>query len=115
MGAVSAKAFTKTRACPTSEETSSRRLPRGKSAQIARHVAGCEFCTAEQNLLSSYSQATGEYVPAKMPANLRRLAEALLIGKLKDSTTRSKYRYDRRLGEQGFGFEWMFSVPGDAV
>ena len=102
MGAVSAKAFTKTRACPTSEETSSRRLPRGKSAQIARHVAGCEFCTAEQSSLSAYSQATGEYVPAEMPANLRRLAEALLIGKLKDSTTRSKYRYESSFGRTGF-------------
>ena len=102
MSAVSAKAFTKTRACPTSEEISSRRLPRGKSAQIARHVAGCEFCSAEQNFLSSYSQATGEYVPAEMPANLRWLAEALLIGKLKYSTTRSQYRYESSLGRTGF-------------
>ena len=102
MDAVSAKAFIKTRSCPTSEEISSRILPRGKSAQIARHVAGCEFCTAEQSFLSFYSQAIGEYVPAQMPANLRRLAEALLIGKLKDSTKRSKYRYESALGRTGF-------------
>ena len=102
MGAVSAKAFIKTRVCPTPEEISSRRLPRGKSAQIARHVAGCEVCTAEQSFLSSYSQATGDFVPAEMPANLRRFAEALLIGKLKDSTKGSKGRYESALGRTGF-------------
>jgi hypothetical protein len=102
MGAVSANAFIKTRACPTSEEISSRRLPRGKSAQIARHVVGCEFCTAEQSFLSDYNKVTGGYVPAEMPANLRRLAEALLMGKLKDSTKRSKYHYESALGRTGF-------------
>ena len=68
MDAVSAKAFIKTRSCPTSEEISSRILPRGKSAQIARHVAGCEFCTAEQSFLSLTVKQ-----PAQMSANLRRL------------------------------------------
>lgn len=85
MSAERAKAFTKTRACPSSEDISSRRLPRGKSDQIARHIAGCEFCAAEQSFLSAYCQTTEEYEPAELPAHLRRLAEALLIGKRKDS------------------------------
>ena len=86
MSAGRAKAFTKTRSCPSSEDisSSSSRLHRGKSDQIARHIAGCEFCAAEQSFLSAYIQTTEEYKPAEMPAHLRWLAEALLIGKLKD-------------------------------
>ncbi len=78
----SANAFTKTLTCPSSQDISSRRLPRGKSDQIARHIAGCDFCAAEQSFLSAYIQPSEEYKPAEMPAHLRHLAEALLIGKL---------------------------------
>jgi len=83
--------FTKTRACPSSDDISSRRLPRGKSDQIARHIAGCEFCAAEQSFLSAYNPTAEEYEPAEMPVQLRRLAEALLVGRLKESNRRSKY------------------------
>jgi hypothetical protein len=100
MSAVRAKAFTKTRACPSSEDISSRRLPRDKS--IARHIAGCEFCAAEQSFLSAYSQTAEEYEPAEMPAHLRRLAEALLLGKLKDSHKGSKYGKGSTLTRTGF-------------
>ncbi len=79
MGPVRAKAFIKTRTCPSSEDISSRRLPRGKSDQITRHIAGCEFCAAEQIFLSAFSPTTEEYEPAEMPVHLRRLAEALLM------------------------------------
>lgn len=102
MSAGRAKAFTKTRACPSSDDISSRRLPRGKSDQIARHIAGCEFCAAEQSFLSAYSQTTEEYEAAEMPAHLRRLAEAVLIGKLKDSYKRSKYGKGSSLTRTGF-------------
>jgi hypothetical protein len=90
MSAASAKGFTKTRACPSLEDTFSSKLPRGNSAQIARHTAGCEFCAAEQSFLSARNQTT-EYEPAEMPAYLRRLAKALLIGKLNDSYKGSRY------------------------
>ena len=83
MSGVRTKAFTKTRACPSSEVISSRRLPSGKSDQIARHIAGCEFCAAEQSFLSAHSLAIEEYKLAEMPAHLRRLAEALLVGSRK--------------------------------
>ena len=91
MSGARAKAFTKTRACPSSVEISSRGLPRSKSDQIARHIAGCEFCAAEQSFLSAYRLTAEEYELAEMPAHLRRLAEALLVGKMKDSFTGLKY------------------------
>jgi len=78
MSGVRTKAFSKTRSCPSSEVISSRRLPSGKSDQIARHIAGCEFCAAEQSFLSAYRLTAEEYQLAEMPAHLRRLAEALL-------------------------------------
>ena len=74
MSAERAKAFTKTRACPSSDDISSRRLPRRKSDQIARHLAGCDFCAAEQSLLSAYSQTTDEYEAQRFGAPSR-LAE----------------------------------------
>ena len=105
MSGVRAKAFTKTRACPSSAEISSRGLPRGKSDQIARHLSGCDFCAAEQSLLSADSQDTEEYEPAEMPAHLRRLAEALLVGRLKGSHQGSKFGMDLLPREQGFAFD----------
>jgi len=63
----------------------SSRLPREKSDQIARHLAACDFCAAEQSHLSASSRTTGEYEPPEMPAHLVAWAEALLRGKLKDS------------------------------
>lgn len=102
MSAVRANAFTKTRACPSTEDISSRRLPRGKSDQIARHIAGCEFCAAERSFLSAYSPTTEEHEAADMPANLRRLAEALLMGRLKDRYKGSKYSKGSFLTRTGF-------------
>ena len=81
MSGARAKAFTKARACPSSEDISSLGLPRSKSDQIASHVADCEFCAAEQSFLSAYSLSAEEYELADMPAHLRRLAEGLLGGK----------------------------------
>jgi hypothetical protein len=80
MSGVKAKAFIKTRACPSSEDISSRGFPHCKSDQIARHIAGCEFCAAEQSFLSAYSITAEEYRLGEMPAHLRLLAEALLAG-----------------------------------
>lgn len=91
----------KTRACP-SEAISSRRLSRSKSDQIVRHVAGCEFCTAEQSFLSAFSQTTEEYELAEMPAHLRRLTEALLVEKLKNSFEVSKYGKESSHSRTGF-------------
>jgi hypothetical protein len=88
MSGVRAMAFTKTRACPSSVDISSRGLPRGKSDQIDRHIAGCEFCAAEQSFLSAHTLTAEEYEFAEMPAHLRRLAESLLVGELNVSYKR---------------------------
>lgn len=92
MSAGRAKAFSKTRACPSSNDISRRGLPCGKADQIARHLAGCDFCAAEQRVLSAHGQTTDDYEAPEMPAHLRRLAEALLAGKLKSSDKSLTYR-----------------------
>jgi hypothetical protein len=78
MSGVRANAFFKTRACPSSADISNRVLPHGKSDQIALHIAGCEFCAAEESFLSAYNLADEGDELAEMPAHLRRLAEELL-------------------------------------
>lgn len=108
MSAERARAFVQTRACPSSEDVSlsqSRRLPPTKAQKLARHIAsqiaGCEFCAAEQSFLSAFVQNSEEYKPAEMPTHLRRLAEALLIGKLKNPLKGSKYEKGSSLTRTG--------------
>ena len=102
MSAERAKAFTKSRACPSSEDISTRRLPRDKSEQIVPHVAGCEFWAAEQDFLSAFSHTTEEYKFAELPAHLRRLAEAMFVERLKYSSKGSKYGKESSFGRTGF-------------
>lgn len=86
MSAVGAEAFTKSRACPSSEEVSlshSFRLPRDKAEKITLHITGCEFCAAERSFLSAYAQTTEEYQAPEMPPHLHKLAEALLIRRMR--------------------------------
>ena len=47
-------------------------------ALIEGHLASCDFCSAELQLLSRYRSEAEEYSFVEMPAQLRRLAEALL-------------------------------------
>ena len=105
MSGVRAKAFIKTRACPSSVEISSRGLRPVKSDQISRHIAGCEFCAAEQSFLSAHSLVADECEAAEMPAHLRRLAEALLIGKLKGFIRDRNTESEPLRGGSGFAFE----------
>ena len=95
MSAGRAKAFTKTRACPSSEDVSlsqSFRLPPSKAEKIALHLTGCEFCAAEQSLLFAYPQTTEDCELAEMPSHLRRLAEAVLRETVKQSYKRSEIK-----------------------
>lgn len=88
MSAERAKAFLKSRACPASEGISlgqNHRFPHTKAEILARHIGSCEFCAAEESLTSAFAQTEQEHKPAEMLAHLRRLVEALLIGKVKDS------------------------------
>jgi hypothetical protein len=74
--------FKKTWDCPTSQTLSSYLEPDSvnkETSYLAVHLAKCEFCAAESQLLSKLppEEYCGE-TPA-MPAALRALAEALLV------------------------------------
>jgi len=48
------------------------------SARIESHLAICDFCNAELQLLTFHHSDTEEYAFAEMPTPLRRLAEGLI-------------------------------------
>ncbi|HLM57038.1 MAG TPA: hypothetical protein VK422_13045 [Pyrinomonadaceae bacterium] len=69
--------FKKQRTCPTAETL----LRRAQNAAVARHVAGCDFCGAEAELLSRFPPPTTKglpFVALSMPRALHRLAEELM-------------------------------------
>lgn len=73
--------FCKTAECPTSEALLgySRSLtPTLFPLFIEEHLASCDFCGAELQLLSCYGSEDEEYSFAGIPDHLRRLAEDLL-------------------------------------
>ena len=80
---VSTARFQKLRTCPSAEvliEYKDAGLPRARKARVARHLAVCEFCSAELQLLSKHR---ADYCPIsrfadEIPTHLRRLAEELL-------------------------------------
>ncbi len=73
--------FRKELGCPSSESLLAYhqfRLGFKKTGYIETHLASCEFCYAELQLLSRHCNDAEEYAFAEMPAQLRRLAEGLL-------------------------------------
>jgi anti-sigma factor RsiW len=73
--------FYKTAGCPTSHAL----LAYGRSLLDPRdltfvesHLAYCDFCSAELQLLTRFRSEVEQYSFVEMPAQLRRLAEALL-------------------------------------
>lgn len=81
MGSVSGSEFGKQYHCPSSQELASYlNPPTGvlRQSDIANHLASCDFCAAELQLLSRFypEDCHGDCPP--MPASLRALAEALL-------------------------------------
>ncbi len=76
MRSTSTALFRKQRTCPPAETI----LLRGQSATVAEHVAGCDFCGAEAQLLSLHAPPAEAlpFADFPMPASLRRLAEDLL-------------------------------------
>src|SRR6266576_6653116 len=73
--------FCKTAQCPTSHALLAFRssLMSPKDLALVRsHLASCDFCSAELQLLSRHRCEAEEYSFAEMPAQLRRLAENLL-------------------------------------
>lgn len=78
MRSTSTALFRKQRTCPPAESI----LHRGQAAGVAEHVAACEFCGAEAQLLSRFPPSPTKYalpfVALSLPRPLRRLAEELM-------------------------------------
>jgi hypothetical protein len=74
--------FRKTVGCPTSQALLAYRrslMTSNELVYIESHLASCDFCSAELQLLRRFRcEAAEEYSFAEMPAQLRRLAEDLL-------------------------------------
>ena len=73
--------FRKTAECPSSEELLGyhrHRLVINDRASIQIHLHQCDFCSAELQLLMRHRDDVAESSCAKMPAQLRELAEKLL-------------------------------------
>lgn len=76
-----ATAFRKRVSCPSSQTLLAFRRSHpgyGYNARIEMHLANCDFCNAELQLLTFHHSDAEEYTFAEMPAPLRRLAEGLL-------------------------------------
>jgi hypothetical protein len=74
--------FCKQPTCPSSEALlayQSERLGLEQEARMALHLAGCDFCGAELQLLTEHPPSVEEECAlTDIPVSLRRLAEALL-------------------------------------
>ncbi len=85
--------FCKSEGCPSSNkllEFQSRGLPKTTGDKIRRHLARCEFCSAEVALYSHYPQEESAIEPVELtgiPAPLFELAEALLKNRHLDSSS----------------------------
>lgn len=81
MGSLSGSDFRKKWRCPSAEALVSyhqRSLANWQTSHITAHLAMCDFCAAELQLLSKFSPAEHRTETPTMPAHLRALAEALL-------------------------------------
>jgi anti-sigma factor RsiW len=73
--------FCKSAHCPASETLLAYRksgMARGERAFVEAHLAACEFCSSELQLLDRYRYGAEEIVIGQIPAALRKLAEELL-------------------------------------
>ena len=81
MNSSSVIVFNKQATCPSSEMLLSYQrvgLAAEQRVWVTSHLAACDFCGAELQLLTKYSPTCEEYRVIDIPLNLRRLAEALL-------------------------------------
>jgi hypothetical protein len=73
--------FRKSAHCPASETLLAYRksgMAKGERAFVEAHLAVCEFCSSELQLLDRYRYGAEEIVIGQIPAALRKLAEKLL-------------------------------------
>ena len=79
--------FCKNEDCPASEDLLAFQtgdMPVSEGASIRRHLAVCEFCSAEVEFYTNYPPAETKVEPTEMPRPLFELAEALLTKKSDD-------------------------------
>jgi hypothetical protein len=80
--------FCKNEDCPASDELLAFQvgdMSVSDGAWIRRHLAVCEFCSAEVEFYTNYPQAEEKVEAAEMPRPLFELAEALLNKKKDDA------------------------------
>ena len=85
-----ATGFCKNEDCPSSNELlefQNGDLSRTRNREINKHLAVCEFCSAEVEFYSHYPQEEGTSKPAAIPAPLYELAEALLKNRHADASS----------------------------
>jgi hypothetical protein len=81
MATAFATLFNKKVGCPSSQDLlayDQACLASAHSLRIEAHLADCDFCNAELQLLNRYQNTPDEYSFAEMPSQLRGLAERLL-------------------------------------
>ena len=81
MGSLRAPVFCKQKTCPSAGTLvgyNQATLAYGVREQVAAHLAQCDFCGAEMQLLAEHPSDISECVHAPMPLHLRLLAERLL-------------------------------------
>ena len=81
MATAFASLFNKKIGCPSSQDLldyDQACLAAPHSLRIEDHLADCDFCNAELQLLNRYQHTQDEYSFAEMPSQLRGLAERLL-------------------------------------
>lgn len=103
MSFLNATVFCKQQTCPSSETLLSYHtcaLPPDQSIWVASHVAACDFCGAELQLLTTHTQIEEENVAVEIPLHLRCLAEALLSAGLVGMQTYDDLAYQK----EGFTF-----------
>ena len=96
----STRIFCKQLTCPSSETLLSYAEATGLTSElktrVTAHLAGCDFCGAELQLLSREAPLEAARCEnAKMPAPLRYLAESLLAGSLLRIESFSDAIYDK--------------------
>ena len=81
MASAFATLFHKKVGCPSSQsllEYVQSSLASQRARQIESHLADCDFCNAELQLLDRYQNTKDECSSPEMPLHIRRLAERLL-------------------------------------
>lgn len=82
--------FCKNEDCPTSHELldfQKSESPNPRGSEISRHLASCEFCSAEVEFYSRYPQDETIGEATAIPAPLYELAEALLKHRHTDASS----------------------------